>query len=430
MGSGRRCCDGVTRRDFLRIGSLGCGLTLADLLRLQASTPRRPKAVIMAYLWGGISHIDTYDMKPNAPAEFRGEFKPIQTNVPGIELCELLPLHARIADRFSIVRGLHAYSREHNAFEMGTGAAEDWKPRRPALGSVVSRLRGSGPVPHFVNLAVTAGNVLVQHDPSYLGAAHRAFVPSGDALANLTLRRGDQLSDRRQLLQSFDTLRRDVDTKGDMTALDAFQTQALSMITSGQVREALDVGKEPEKLRAKYALAPQLLLARRLVESGVSLVTTLLAPPRDVANGSWDTHSDNFNTLRRGLPVLDQVVHTLLTDLDDRGLEQDVLVVLWGEFGRTPRVNREGGRDHWANTNCAILAGGGLRMGQVVGDSGRRGEEDPTGKYTPQTIAAMIYHVLGIDPATTLPDSSGRPIYLVENRDMIADLLWANSSCA
>jgi len=309
-GPKHRFCDGISRRDFFKVGSLGMGLTIADLLRFRAAgavqPQSRPKSVIMVYLWGGLSHIDTYDMKPGAPVDYRGEFKPIQTKVPGLDLCELLPLHARVADQFSVVRGVRAYSPEHNSFEMATGAAETWQPRRPAIGSVVSRMRGDSPMPHFVNLAVTAGNVTVNHDPTYLGAAHKAFQPGGQTIANLTLRGGaaERLNDRKALLQSLDSVQRERDGRGEMSALDAHQAKAMDMILSGQVRSAFDVSRETDKVREQYALAPQLLLARRLVESGVSLVTTLLAPKGILNNGSWDTHSDNFSILRRGLPLL------------------------------------------------------------------------------------------------------------------------------
>jgi hypothetical protein len=257
----------------------------------------------MIYLWGGLSHHDTYDPKPKAPVEIRGEFKPIATSVPGIELSEQLPLQAKIAHRFSLLRGVKSFSREHNAVqEQVSGFAPDAKPLRPALGSVASFLRTQGVVPPFVNLARTAGNVVVSHDPSYLGSAHRPFVPGGGDLANLELRRmtAAQLEDRRRLLRSFDDVRRDMDAKHEMAAMDAFQARALNMVTSGQVCEAFDVGREPAETRARYAAVPQLLLARRLVESGVSLVTTLLDPPAKLNNGSWDTHSDNFNLLRKG----------------------------------------------------------------------------------------------------------------------------------
>ncbi|MDB5338987.1 MAG: hypothetical protein JWN70_4606 [Planctomycetaceae bacterium] len=442
-GTKRRYCDGLARRDVLRIGGLGLGLSLADLLRLKAqgavNPAGRPKSVIMVYLGGGLSHIDTYDMKPAAPAEFRGEFRPIRTQVPGLDVCELLPLQAKIADKFSVVRGVKAYSPEHSSFEQVTGAAEAWKPLRPAIGSVVSRVRGESAMPHFVNLAVTAGNVTIQHDPSYLGAIHRPFAPYDQAIMNLSLRgTPERLADRQRLLRSLDTIRRELDARGEMIAMDEYQTQAMDMIRSGAVRTAFDVKLEPDHIRARYAPAPQLLLARRLVESGVSMVTTLLTPPLPL---TWDTHTDNFGTLRRALPFYDNVMYNLLTDLYDRGLDQDVLVVVWGEFGRSPRVNREGGRDHWVNTNCVLFAGGGLRMGQVVGNSGPRGvgaqlasqiggmgqalggEQNLSGVYSPQTIAAMIYRVLGIDPAMTLPDHAGRPVSLVDERNMIPELL-------
>jgi uncharacterized protein (DUF1501 family) len=433
---------GVSRRAFFQVGALGLGgLTLADLLRLKAHGSDHgdsaDKSIIMVYLPGGPSHIDMYDMKPDAPLEIRGEFGPIRTNVSGIDICELMPMQARIADKFALVRGV-TLPGGHDSKELTTGFRQNL--HRPAFGSVVSRLRPTqGPgLPPYVTL-IEESNLPFGQDPAYLGPAHGPLSIGGPGMANLTLARGmtvDQLGERTDLLRRFDAMRRDVDAARD---LDPFTAAALQMITTPRAREAFDLTREPRSVRDLYgrpAGSQLFLLARRLVESGVRVVTLCGGWDNDGQGSSssnlsnWDTHVDNFVRLRMQLPHLDRALYALLTDLHERGMDQDVAVVVCGEMGRAPRVGvpnpgsnaGASGRDHWP-TGFAFLAGGGLRMGQVVGATDRRGERAITRRYTPQNLLATMYHVLGIDPAQTFPDHLGRPQYLLDDRDTIAELV-------
>lgn len=432
--------DRVSRRGFLQLGVLGLGgLTLADLLRARAQGPDSPRAgqkgVILVYLAGGPSHIDMYDMKPDAPAEYRGEFRPMRTNVPGLDLCELMPLQATIADKLAIVRGV-TLAGGHGSYEFHTGFR---RAGRPVFGAVVSRLVGAcrGGMPAYISLNGSSHAEFADPiDPAYLGAAYRPFVPSGPDLRNLELGRGltlDRLADRKALLRSFDGLRRDVDAKGEMAGMDAFTAQALEMIVAPRVRDALDIRREPDRVRAGYGEAgASFLLARRLIEAGVSVVTLAANFPKSTTDdeviGNWDTHRNNFTSLRWKLPHYDRAVHALISDLHERGLSDDVAVLLCGEMGRTPRVGQStgamtsaDGRDHW-ETGVALLAGGGLRMGQVVGATDARGERPKSRPCTMQNLLATLYQVLGIDPGTVLPDHAGRPQYLIDDREKIAEL--------
>jgi hypothetical protein len=440
--SAPRAYGRLTRRAFFQVGSLGLGgLTLADILRLRAqggvSEGASHKAIIMVYLPGGPSHIDMYDMKPDAPIEIRGEFRPIQTNVAGMQLCELMPLQARIADKLAIVRGLTTPGG-HDSRELTTGFRAG--VYRPAFGSVVSRLRpnpGAG-LPPYVTL-IEESNLPFGQDPAYLGPAHGPFALRGPGMANLTLARGltlDQLSDRTDLLRRFDALRRDLDTRRE---LDPFTARALEMITTTRARDAFDLRREPPQVRDRYgkpAGSQNFLLARRLVEAGVRFVTLCGGWENDGQGssssnlGNWDTHDANFPKLRHQIPHLDRALYALITDLGERGLEKEVAVVVCGEMGRAPRVGVPNpgsqasatGRDHWP-TGFALLAGGGLRTGQVVGATDRRGERAITRPYRVQNLLATMYHVLGIDPALTFPDHLGRPQYLLDDRDKIAELV-------
>jgi hypothetical protein len=452
------CCDGISRRNFLQAGALSVGgLTLADLLRSRAQdnsrADRRNTSVIMVYLPGGPSHIDSYDMKPDAPTECRGAFKPIQSNVPGIQLCELMPLQAKIADKLSILRGLRMTWNDHpNVCEIVTGYPPDQPIKdidrppfnpRPAFGSVVSRLRTdvTSGLPPYVSLW-KPGVFGTQELPGYAGSAHRPFFPSGPGLENLRLH-GDvslnRLNDRKELLQSIDTLRRDLDTGADFAGMDQFTAQAFDTITSSKARTAFDLSREPDKVHAKYGrgsvppspyggyefFESRFLQARRLVEAGVSVVT--------LAAGSWDHHgavSDIFKDLRELLPRLDRSLYALLTDLSDRGLERDVAVVVWGEFGRSPRVDTPGrngarynGRNHWTEASIALFAGGGLKMGQVVGETDSRAGRNKGTPSAPQNVLATLYQFLGIDPAQMLPDHQGRPTALLDDCKPIAELV-------
>jgi uncharacterized protein (DUF1501 family) len=256
-------------------------------------------------------------------------------------------------------------------------------------------------------------------EPAYLGPAHQPFDPSSPGgLANLSLAEGvtlDRLANRKTLLSAFDNLRRDLDSSHG--GMDAFSAQAMDMITSSRARDAFDISKEPERIRESYGSMSRFLQARRLVEAGVSVVS-VLAPEY------WDTHANNFSQLRRQLPPLDRGIYALVNDLHQRGLDQDVAVVVWGEYGRTPRINNNAGRDHWTQASFALVAGGGFKMGQVIGATTSRAERPVGASYIPQNLLATLYRqVFGIDPATTLPDHSGRPVYLLDERAEINELV-------
>jgi hypothetical protein len=443
-GPGRGAfCDGVDRRTFLTVGGLALGgLSLADLLRLEARGSDRaaPKSVIMVYLPGGPSHIDLYDMKPDAPIEIRGQFKPIRTNVPGMDICELMPKQARIADQFAIIRGFRT-TGGHDGQMLTTG----FRPNayRPAFGSVVSRMRPSqkAGLPPYVTL-VEETNLPFAQEPAYLGPAHKPFALRGPGLANLTLARGitlDRLDQRKHLLGAFDSMRKDLDSRQELAGLDAFTSRALEMVRSSKTREAFDLAREPLKVRESYGNMPgtlQFLLARRLVEAGVRVVTLCGGWDNGGVPGSassisnWDTHEDNFKRLRVQAPHLDHALYALLTDLRQRGLDRDVLVVACGEMGRSPRVGKPNdggnanpaGRDHW-ETGFVLVAGGGLRMGQVIGETDRHAGRSKGRPVTPPNLLATLYHLLDIDPATTFPDHDGRPQYLLDDREKISELL-------
>ncbi|HZU38103.1 MAG TPA: DUF1501 domain-containing protein, partial [Gemmataceae bacterium] len=359
-GAKQQFCDGITRRGFLKVGAFGAGLTLADMLRLRASasTPaaKTNKAAIMIYLPGGPSHLDMYDLKPEAPKEFRGEFKPIPTNVPGVRICELMPRQAAMWDKLAVIRSVVSVE-EHSDSLIMSGYPEqvNQTAHHPSFGSVVSRLR-SGPKSNGIPPYVSLYGQSVGQEPGFLGVAHRAFTSQGEGVEDLRLANGTNLArldQRKRLLARFDSLRRDIDATGTMKGLDAFATQAFDMVLSGAVRRALDLTREDPRVRDRYQGIEQFLTARRLIEAGVGCVTLSI--------GGWDTHSSNFKTLRQQLPQVDRGVSNLIQDLCDRGLDKDVVTVMWGEFGRTPRVNgSDGGRDHWAPVMSALVAGGGL----------------------------------------------------------------------
>lgn len=433
-GAPQRFCDGLSRRNFLKLGALSVGgLTLADLLRVRAQASPRPsaagKAIIMVYLNGGPSHLDMYDLKPAAPVEYRGEFRPIRTNVPGMDICELMPLQAGIADKLAIIRNMRFQQQGHTSPELYTGFLNS---NRPSIGSVVSKLRRDAGIIDAMPPYVALGDANHVGSPGFLGKAHEPYVP-GLRPGNLGLTPAmtlDRLADRRVLLRSFDGVRRDLDSaRGEVSALDAFTEQALEIITSNRARDAFDIGREPEQIRAMYGLGTEYLQARRLVEAGVPVVT--LTPQNHGlptrCNGQWDHHDHIFECLRIVLPQLDRSLCALITDLHQRGLADDVGVVVWGEMGRTPRVGTQrgttGGRDHWPQSGFALMAGGGLRTGQVVGATDARGENPQAQAYTPQNVLATLYRVLGIDPATTLPDHQGRPIYLLDDRRVVTELV-------
>ena len=422
LGNSQSFCDGLNRRNFLKIGAFGAGLTLADMLRLQAQAsetsparPSRPKSAIMIYLPGGPTHMDTYDLKPDAPAEFRGEFRPIQTNVTGVQICELFPLQARMFDKFSVIRSVVSVDEHSDSLVMtGKSQRENMTANHPCFGSVVSRVRmnAQSSVPTFVSLRGMSRGT----EPGFLGIQHRPFSPSGPGIQNLTPLQAvsqERMTDRRSMLEAFDGLNQEVDANA--AGLDNFTSRAFEMITSGGVRNALDLSREPQQSRSRYQGVEQFLTARRLVEAGVGCVT--------MSYGGWDTHGQNFQAMRRQLPNLDKGLSNLVSDLSERGLLDDVLVVMWGEFGRTPRINNNAGRDHWAPVMSALVAGGGMRMGQAIGSSTARGERPQERRVTVPQVLATLYRAMGIDPAQTFLNGTGRPIHIVEDRTSISELL-------
>jgi len=431
-GSASRFCDGVSRRNFLRIGALGLGgLSLAQLLRAEAASEIRKshKAVIMVFLPGGPSHQDMFDLKADAPAEVRGEFKTISTAVPGIRICEHLPQLASLTDRTTIIRSMVGALDDHDAFQCLTGRTSRNQPPGgwPCLGSVLAKLEGpvNRTIPPNIGLAPKMGHIewARSGDPGFLGTAYATFQPNKGGgkedmvLNGITL---DRLADRRSLLASMDRFRRDVDASGMMSGLDAYNQQAFGILTSSRLMEALDLKNEDPKILAAYGkgdeknrddggpkLMEHFLIARRLVEAGARCVT--------VAFSRWDHHGDNFGALRQDLPLLDQGISALIRDLHDRGLDKEVSVVVWGEFGRTPTINKDGGRDHWPRVSCAMLAGGGMRHGQVIGATDRLGGEAVERPVTFAEVFATLYQRLGIDVnKVTIPDFAGRPQFLVE----------------
>lgn len=446
-GAKHRLCDGISRRGFFKIGGLAFGsmasLSLPDLLRAEAASPqsgqRRHKALINVFLAGGPPHQDMWEIKTEAPSEIRGEFNPINTAVPGIQICEVFPKIAAMMDKFAIIRSVVGARGGHDAVQCTTG----WAPQDlrslggfPSIGSVVSKIHGpvDPGIPPFVGLTKPTRHLPWSDSgqPGFLGPAYQAFTPDGPGAANLVLNgiTLEQLDDRRRLLGSFDQLRREVDASGMMSGMDTFTERALGVLTSGKLRDALDITKEHPRVRDRYGdgkpynyqydgaptVNEQFLLARRLVEAGVRCVS--------FSYGRWDSHSKNFDLVRDHGSKLDQALSALITDLEERGMLDDVTVIVWGEFGRTPRVNQNAGRDHWPRVSCALLAGGGMRVGQVIGATNRLGEYAQERPVHFQEIFATLYHNLGIDSGTTtLIDPTGRPQYLVDNAPPLPELV-------
>jgi hypothetical protein len=434
-----RHCDGTSRRSFLRVGGLAAGgLSLAGLLRAEALAGRTGmgKSIIMIYLPGGPPHQDMFDLKPEAPREIRGEFRAIESNVAGIQICELLPGLARRMDKLAILRSLVGSDGDHDSYQCMTGRTQRRPPPGgwPEIGSVISALQGprSPEIPPYISLSPKMQHRPYNYgDPGFLGPSHAPFKPGGESrsdmlLENVTLGR---LGDRRQLLANLDRFRRACDSSGTVEGLDTFQRQAFGVLTSSRLAAALDLEKEDPRVRERYGFgtdqvqgdaAPrqtqQFLLARRLVEAGARVVT--------LSYSFWDWHGANFHYARQNFPDLDQGVSALVDDLYQRGLDKDVTVVVWGEFGRTPRINESGGRDHWPRVTCALLSGGGLRTGQAIGTTDAHAGEAKDRPISFQDVFATLYHTLGIDATqTTLADLTGRPRYLVEAAAPISELI-------
>lgn len=446
LGESVRHCDGLSRREFLQAGSLAMGgLSLPQILRAEGASgkPQSHKSVIMIFLSGGPPHQDMFDLKMQAPAEIRGEFSPIPTCVPGIEICEHLPRLAGMMDKFAVIRSLVGAEERHAAFQCQTGRYFPRQPQGgwPSLGSCVSKLQGTThpAVPAFVGLAPPMKNP-PWGDPGqagFLGPAHAPFKPYAEGRADMTLNgvTVNRLDDRKTLLRRFDQFKREADAFRVMEGMDAYQQQAFGILTSSRLATALDLTAEDPKLRDRYGrgspepagygdagplLNDYFLTARRLVEAGVRVVT--------LAYGRWDWHGKpygtNFDNAREHLPMLDIGVTALIEDLEQRGMLDDVTVLVWGEFGRTPKINSNGGRDHWPRVACALMAGGGLRTGQVIGSTNKYAEEAKDRPVTFGEVFSTLYHRLGIDVnVATVNDLSGRPMYLVDHEQPIRELI-------
>jgi hypothetical protein len=442
----------MDRRGFLKAGMLGAaGLSLPELLQAEARADRaksvggRAPAVIILWMRGGPSHIDMWDPKPDAPVEYRGEFKTIATKVPGILTTELLTRSARIQDKFSIIRSLNHQDAGHSSGDQicFTGYNSGPNPDEnvhPSIGSIVSKqlAHRHSTLPAYVMIP----KMVPGTGPAYLGVAHKPFETLADParpgpfrVPNFTLPAGvsaGHVGDRRRLLASFDRMRREMDNSGQFDALDSFQQKAWDVLTSSAARDAFDLDKEPTAIRERYGFLPpfdpkasnrcgapawsqRVLLARRLVEAGVRLVTVDLR--------WWDTHVKGFESLRRGfLERWDRAFTALVEDLEARGLLDSTMVLGWGEFGRTPKVNNDAGRDHYPNVFSAVLAGGGIRGGRAIGESDAKGAFPKSNPKSPQDVLATLYRFLGVDVQTQYRDGTGRPSPVLPSGTPIEEL--------
>jgi hypothetical protein len=431
------CCDGMSRRGFLRAGALMFGgLTLPGLFRSEAAAAaagERLKDLSVILVWhdGGPSHLDMWDMKPQAPLEFRGSFNPIRTNLNGYQVCEYMPQIAKICDKLVVLRSV-----THN--DTGHGSASHfmltgYEPTNdqpanevPSYGSIVAKEMGARQAgfPAYVSLPTSPKS----SGAAYLGVGFNPFEPHDDPNnPNFKVRNlkppgcisMDRLQNRKALLEHFDTLRRDIDASGVIGGMDAFSQQAFELVTSPKVQEAFDLTREDPKLRDKYGRTTwgqSSLLARRLIEAGVRFVT--------INMGGWDTHSNNFEELKQKLiPRFDQSFAALIEDLEQSGRLDKTLVLVWGEFGRTPRVNGAAGRDHWPNVFTTVMAGGGLKRGVVLGSSDARAEHPKERPITPQDVLATMYHQLGINREKTFKNEADRPIEILNYGKVINEII-------
>lgn len=465
-GPKSRLCDGISRRSWMKIGGLALGgMALPEILQAEANNGvRNPaKGVIMVLLPGGPSHLDMYDLKPDAPVEIRGEFQPTATNVPGVDICELMPRLAGMADRLTLIRSLVGFQNDHNTHWCSTG----WESHRempsspiiagfppggwPSMGSVLSRQLGirTPGVPSAVDLTPIDPDArfimrTAPTQPGYLGSAHAGFEVQAVDRRNITLNGIDlrRLSDRQTLLSSFDNFRRKVDQGAfEDDGINEFNKQALELLTSPRLAKALDLSKEDEATKKLYGLdskypneregktlLDQFLLARRVIEAGARCVTLAFTrwPFGRMLQGdyNWDWHKDNFDEARGALPIFDLGMSAMIQDLTNRGLLDDIAVVSWGEFGRTPKINNNGGRDHWPNVAGALVAGGGMNHGQVIGSTTRWGEKPKDRPVHFREVFASMYHRLGIDVSKTqFTDLAGRPQYLVGDQRPMRELV-------
>lgn len=422
-------CDGGTRRDFLKVGALGLSsFLLPDLLRARASAAAAGNAtkntsVVWLWLGGGPTQVETFDPKMTAPVEIRSVTGAVKTNVTGVEIGGTFPKIARVADEMAFVRSFAHQNSGHGGGTHWVMTGYDYPPAdnnappiKPGLGSIVARYRGannpSTGLPSYVRLGGILGD-----GPAWLGQAYAPFDTGGAARNNMNLRMTlDQLTDRRSLLKSFDKLDRTIDRSGLMDGLDSFETQAFELIQS-RAREVFDVNREDPRTRDRYGagLGQQMLMARRLCEAGVGFVT--------IHFGGWDMHGQIAEGMKNLGPQVDRAVATFVEDCADRGLDKDVLLVITGEFGRTPRINQGAGRDHWAPLSTLALAGGGLKMGQVVGESNAKAEVPKSTPITPQDLMATVIHVLGVPQDLHYKDQSGRPVPMIDGGKPIAELV-------
>ena len=427
----QRLCNGVTRRDVLRIGGLGLGgLTLAQLLQLEAQAGERlsHKAVIMIYMCGGPPHQDMYDIKVDAPKEIRGPFQPISTNVPGIQISDHLPRMAKIMDKLVPIRSMVGARDSHYSYQCMTGYHDRDTPAGgwPHFGSVVNHFQGpvTQGTPPFVSLCYTTKHrPYNEPGPGFLGLGQSSFRPKGPGKDDLVLQgiTADRLADRSQLLRAFDSFRRDCDATGKMKGMDTFTERAMGILTSPELFNALDLTQEDAETRERYGTddetkpkgdgaprSPQnFLVARRLVEAGVRVVT--------INYSFWDWHGGNFDNAKQEFPVFEKALTALVEDLHARGLDKDVTVIAWGEFGRTPKINKNTGRDHWPRVCSALLAGGGMRTGQVIGATDRLGGEAADRPVSFQEVFATLYHNLGVNlDSQRLFDFRGRPHTMIQ----------------
>jgi len=431
-----RCCDGISRRNFLRTGALTFGgLSLSGLLRSQAMAAEAGEAmkdmnVILFWQGGGPSQLDMWDLKPDAPSEFRGTFNPISSNLDGLQVSEHMPRIAKVCDKITLIRSAtHGDSGHESASHtLLTG----YKPTNdipaneaPSYGSIVAK--EMGPRVEGFPAYVTVPTAPKSSAAAYLGVAYNPFETQGDpnssnfSVQDLKVPGGltlERLENRRALLQHFDTMRRDIDSSGLISGMDTFAQQAYNIVTSPQVQAAFDISKEDDKTRDSYgrtSWGQNTLLARRLIEAGVRFVT--------VNVGGWDTHANNFENLKKKLPDYDAAFAGLIEDLHQRGQLDRTLVLSWGEFGRTPRINKDAGRDHWPNVFSVAMAGGGLKKGYVLGESDARAEYPKEKPVSPQDILATMYHQLGIDQTKNYTNDADRPVPILNYGEPIKEII-------
>ncbi len=431
-GRAGRFCDGVSRRTFMKIGGLAMGgLALPEVLKAEQAAGKKSghKGIIMIFLPGGPPHQDMWDVKMDAPSEIRGEFSAIPTSVPGIEISEMFPQIAANMQKFVPIRSMVGASGDHYAYQCLTG----WNKRDrqpgggfPSMGSVLSKVYGpvEPAMPPFIGLSPRMGHMPWADNgvPGFLGVAHAPFTPNAEGKDDLILNGVtlDRLGDRRTVLSALDRFRKECDSSGQYAGTDAFTQQAFGVLTSSKLAEALNLDLEDQKLRDRYGrgvnqlrddggprLIDNFLVARRLISAGARCVT--------LAFSRWDWHGANFKQGREDMPLLDQGLVALVQDLEERGMLDDISVVCWGEFGRTPKVNKDAGRDHWPQVSSALLAGGGIKAGQVIGATNRLGEFASDRPVHFQEVFATLYRNLGINvDHLTLRDLQGRPQFLID----------------